>query len=207
MLPNSNYLKPTVWAEDAYNPKKSFATSLCVRSYLRPLYLFSKLHCLCESNNTVPLGSLKIFKTMMDRHRPHPETKVLKPCASCQVFFGTGHSEKEEERHFSFFGNCAEFDIIQTEDSHQKLRAIRATDHWKTFKSACKKHLDAFKKLRKTVRIKSQRLKWEDLVEYFEETRDTKQKALRYKWIPSRDDYGLVSGLVSGLVDYEIVSN
>ena len=202
ILPNTNQLKPFVWAEGAYNPKKNFATSLCVQNYVRPLYVYSKLCHLRKSNKIVAFGDLKIFNTM-DGHRPHPgqhkigfETKALKPCASCQTFFRTNFSEKEEERDFSLFGNCAEYDIIQTNDLQQKLQ--EKCHHWKTFESACKKHLHAFKTLMRRVR-RSQWLERRDLLEYFEKTRNTKQKALMYKWI--KNEYKIVT------VDYKIVSN
>ena len=202
ILSDGNFLKPTVWAEDANNPKENFGTSLGVRPYLKPLYLYIKL-CDLRKGSNVALRDLKTFRCV-DRycrqynaqHRTGFEAEIT-PCASCQIFFS--NFEGEKAINFNNFGNCAEFDIIGTQDSREKLRDIKEKDLWSNFKSACEKHYDAFNKLRERMRF--QRLKTEDIMlEYYEKTQNTNLKNLGYKWIPSTHDYELVTR------DYIIVS-
>ena len=202
-LPDVNYLKPAFWAEDAYNPDKYFATSLGVPHYIRPLYLYAKLGDLCKRKYSVVDACPNSHS--MGEPRPHiyPDyaqlkTVVVNPCTSCRIFFES--FKTKIERNITYFGLCAEFDVIQTMDSQQKLRAMKESNQWKSLKSACENQLSACSKLRNSAR-KSQRLKRNDLLEYFETTRNTNQKTLQYKWIPSKNSNELVTR------DYKIVSN
>ena len=196
-LPDGNYLKPAVWAENAKNPDIYFSTSLGVPHFIRPLYLYAKLRDLCKRKYSV-VDSHPHFRSMT-AHRLHfyrdytqIKTVVVNPCTSCRIFFES--FQTKIERNITYFGLCAEFDVIQTMDSQQKLRAMKKSDHWRSFKSACKNQLSACSKLRNIV-------KRNDLLEYFETTRNTNQKTLQYKWIPSKTSYELVTR------DYKIVSN
>ena len=215
-LVDGNYLKPVMWAED--DPIKHFAVSVGMYYYLRPLYLYTKLCNLRNCNDDVALENVKAFQSM-DRNskqydalgqskykKSEDETELegeVKPsCTSCTIFFEDGESRKQTEvpeTNFNYFGNCAEFDIVQTAHLKQKLRDIRGEKPWEHFKSGCEKHIRAFKKLKMEVLKKVtkskrlQRLKRKHMLYYYNQTHNTNRKALKYKWSDRVAAYGLVT--------------
>ena len=202
-LVDGNYLKPVMWAED--DPIKYFAVSVGMYYYLRPLYLYTKLCNLRNCNDDVALENVKAFQSM-DRNSPQynplekSEYKASQPpCASCTIFFENRESIKREETNFNYFGNCAEFDIVQTAHLKQKLCNIRGERPWGDLKSSCEKHVRAFKKLKMEVLKKVtkskrlQRLKREHMLYYYNQTHNTNRKALKYKWTDREAAYALVT--------------
>ena len=163
-LESKNGLKPEVWAQHRSKKESSgYGVSLGVRSFVRPLYLYTKLCQLRNSENS-PLVSLKdvIAFTIEDDN-------VKQPCITCQCTFGF--------TRFPIIGNCAEYDVIGTVHPH-----LLQTEHWKeqwkekwkVFESACQQHLAAFNN------FNAMKL---DINEYFENTRHPKKpKVLKYQW-------------------------
>lgn len=213
-LSDGNYLKPVVWAEAAYDSKKYFAVSVGMRPYLRPLYIFTKLRSLSYTdNNFVALERVNAFQSIMDRKEKNGynpskksgykankskdegkkiEKETKNPCTSCEIFFQNVTPQYTEDTKFTYFGNCAEYDIVQGENSEQKLTEIKSSDHWEKFKLGCQGHFEAFTALREKVE-RSQQLKLKDMRDYYNDTHNINQKALKYRWSNSREAYELVT--------------
>ena len=219
-LHDGNYLKPVVWVEAEDNPKKYFAVSVGIRPYLRHLYLYTKLSSLNYSdNNLLALKKVKAFQSMKrDKHEEsyNPDKKSgyksnesedegdkvekepKRPCPSCKIFFSqNGMLEGEKIENFNYFGNCAEYDIVQEENSEERLNDIRSNnDNWETFKLECQKHFEAFTTLKGKIETSQQQnepLKRRDMHDYYNKTRKIYKKALKYKWSDSREIYELVT--------------
>ena len=193
LLCDVNYLKPVVWAKVEQNEKKHFAVSLGVRDYLRSLFLYAKLCNLRNSSEVIALHDVQAFQSV-DRHSQEYKnvedlaseyrTTQMHPCTSCKSFFNT--FETPGETQFNYFGNCAEYDLVRREHS---LSEIKTEDPWKEFRSACEKHISAFVKIKS--KVSKRQLRRSHLLKYFNSTRNTILKALKYKWIDSR--YKLVT--------------
>ena len=191
-----NYLKPVVWAEVEHNKKKHFSVSLGVRDYLRSLFLYAKLCDLRNSSEVIALQDVQAFQSV-DRHseeyRNADNDSASKyetpkdPCTSCKIFFNKFETQGETqpqretqgETRFNYFGNCAEYDLVQRENS---LSEIKTECHWEQFQSACRKHIRAFTTLKRKV---SNRQLRSVMHKYFNSTRNTNLKALKYKRIGS----------------------
>ena len=196
-----------MWAENEQNPKKHFAVSVGVRDYIRPVFLYAKL---CDLENSrdatgIALQDVKAFQCV-DRHsKEYKSNKKLEskykhcekdtnknPCTSCEIFFNT--FKKKEETQFNYFGNCAEYDLVQTKDARKKLGEIKDKDHWKSFESQCESHISASNDMLKFKRrTRRRQLNKKQMEEYFNKTRNTNLKALKYKWINSKSEYKLVT--------------
>ena len=196
-LRDGNYLKPCVWAENVQNPMKHFAVSVGVRDYIRPLFLYAKLCGLRNRSYAISLHDVEAFQCVnrhSDEYRNNENSKDLEsqykcsenetkdPCASCKIFFNT--FEKQEKTQFNYFGNCAEFDLLQTRDSDERLRQIKMTRHWNNFKIECQNHISVFNTLKERVRS-HQRIPRNHMEKYYNDTRDANLKALKYKWFPA----------------------
>ena len=101
--------------------------------------------------------------------------KTKMPCGGCEIFFA-GLKDKSEN-NINMFGNCAEYDVIQTENLDVELKSIEMTDHWKDFKSAFEKHFKEF-----NVKLKRNNPSENELKSNYEEIRKAKPKMLQYKW-------------------------
>ena len=177
-----------MWAQNVRNPKKHFAVSVGVRNYIRPLFLYAKLYDLENSRDAtgIALEDVEAFQSV-DRHSEEYKNADIDsasdyntpkdPCTSCKIFFGTFETQGETQYHY--LGNCAEYDLVRRENS---LSEIKAEDHWKEFRSACEKHISAFKTHQRKVSNGQLR---SDMHKYFNSTRNTNLKALEYKWIDS----------------------
>jgi hypothetical protein len=87
-------------------------------------------------------------------------------------------------------------DIIRTALSKEKISPINIP-HWENFKLGCEKHVEAFKELNEKVHEGSagrmQWLRWQDMKEYYEKSRNPKRNALKYKRITIFCRYELVN--------------
>lgn len=195
-LVDKNFLKPVTWAEDKNGTKKNFAASLGISGYLRPLYLYTKLYNL-KNVNAVALKDVQALKSMdkSTAQKTPDETQTeykneKNACDSCKILFENKESIKLEKSHITYFGNCAEFDIVRTENSEQKLHNIKATEvPWGNFKTECEEHIKAFKEFKNKV----PELQKEDMRAYYEKTKNTNLKALKYKWSDCEKIYELVT--------------
>lgn len=194
-LPNKNKFKPTVWAQRKKD-HKYYGVSLGVRSFVRPLYLFSKLRNLLSDNfeNNVELDDVqalthKIKKGGDGKHDDEKSqySEPIYPCISCQIFFN-------DRNHLQYFGNCAEYDVIRNRRINSKLYDLLKHTYereWLEVKSSCEKQLEAFRDFtqRKNETARSQNNVKEILKTYYKNAYGT--KSLRYKW--SMNGYTLIA--------------
>ncbi|CAB4011676.1 Hypothetical predicted protein, partial [Paramuricea clavata] len=162
-LPDINFLKPVVWAEHKDKPE-CCGVSLGVRKFVRPLFLYIKLtqlRNLENGHNGVDLKDVKAYESALKRkYLLKPEAPSNKkseynnekaPCQSCLVFFGRYKltlNKLKEPPSFLPFGNCAEYDVIRTNNLNSVLLDLKQnTQHWALFESACEHHFQAFNQL------------------------------------------------------------
>jgi hypothetical protein len=188
-LYDTNYLKPKTWAEVVEDKKRQecFGVSVGVRTFVRPLFLYIKLSQLRKNgNNHVKLEDVNAFQSRNGKKNHDSKSEYMKKskkCGSCEIFFA-GRKDKNK-KNINMFGNCAEYDVIQTENLDRVLRRIETTDHWKDFKSACEEHFKEFNKLRRD--NPSQ----DELESYYAKIREAKPKMLQYQW--KSESYELVA--------------
>ena len=203
MLKDGNYLKPTVWVEEA--DKKCFAVSLGMRPYLRHVYLYAKLSSLTYNNNdAVTLKEVKAFpctsRAESNQEKYNPEAKSsykfkkgkdgkevekqpISKCPSCKIFFQSEMIQYESGKRMNYFGNCAEFDIVQESNTEAKLNDIKRNAPWGKFQSGCEAHLNALKIFNENIRQRPNRQIEEVMKVYYDDTNYLNQKkALKYKW-------------------------
>ena len=209
-LPDSNYLKPAMWAEYKRKEKEStsqhetkecfaFGVSLGVRSYVRPLFLCIKLNQLRkieDENTVVALQDFESFRQSMKRKRMNVKTKYSKskePCDSCQIFFYLKPEHTQSKESFLPFGNCAEYDIIRTKNLDYYLDSPDVKSEWSKIEKACTNQLKAFKSLEREL-DESKKASGNDMLEaYHTKTRTPKMKVLRYESNPSQADHKLIA--------------
>ena len=188
-LYDTNYLKPKTWAEVVEDKKRQecFGVSVGVRTFVRPLFLYIKLSQLRKNgNNHVKLEDVNAFQSRNGKKNHDSKSEYMKKSkkrGSCEIFFA-GRKDKNK-KNINMFGNCAEYDVIQTENLDRVLRRIETTDHWKDFKSACEEHFKEFNKLR------CDNPSQDELESYYEKIREAKPKMLQYQWKSER--YELVA--------------
>ncbi len=151
-----------MWAEHKDRPS-CCGVSLGVRKFVRPLFLYIKLAQLRNvecGHNGVDLKDVKAYETSLRRkfliNQNPPSNKKSEydstkaPCQSCLVFFGHYELSLDKQKRQSFppFGNCAEYDVIRTNNLDSVLLALaHNTEHWALFESACQHHFKAFNEL------------------------------------------------------------
>ena len=214
-LTDGNYLKPEMWVEHKKCPENHCGFSLGVRSFVRPLYVHSRLREIRKhGDNGVKLGDLNVYhcvdrksfkrnptlaktKSKYKRRGNGRPRRKTKPCKSCEIFFdypSTLSSRpfdrvEENQRRLGVFGNCAEYDVIKTRKLNYLLRSIGDTS-WRDFESACEKHLKAFNDL--TTKTSEKHDPYVVLKEYFERVREPKiAKVLKYEWNSQSNSYRL----------------
>ena len=139
-LPDENRLKPTVWAEHQTR-KECFGVSLGVAAFVRSLYLHIKLSQLRNGNQDVQLEDV-IARTIPRGNDNQGEDRD--PCKSCKIFF----TDRSERTGSIFnFGNCAEYDVIQSPKLNSCLNSEEVANLWAEVKLACQGQLNAFKLL------------------------------------------------------------
>lgn len=175
-LPDVNKLKPAVWAKHEKNPE-SFGVSLGVRSFVRPLFIYVKLVQLRGykyKKECLKLSDTKAFEAIK-RGEMLTNSKYEKekdPCASCRAFFGVLQCSSKEPT-FLPFGNCAEYDVIQTANLDSHLNQIE--EDWNIFQFACQTYFKAFKDL-----ILSSEIEKENIQKYLE-IKAQNSKILQFK--------------------------
>ena len=206
-LIDGNYLKPAVWAGSLQH---NFAVSVGVRKYLRPLYLYKKLCDLPNMSNVIPTTldnvnalecvnrNSKEFKANHNECHLYQSTynKHKDPCTSCNLFFKNQVPHVPDPNKppaFNYLANCAEPDLVQEADTAKKLSKIKGTEHWTTFKEGCEGHIRAFNQLNEDIAKRSNRLQRKFLRDYYNKTRETKLKTLKYRWNPSTSGYEIVT--------------
>lgn len=210
LLIDGNYLKPTVWAESLQH---NFAVSVGVRRYLRPLYLYKKLCDLSNMGNDISttLDNVKAFQCVNRNSREFEtnygnchffqstyniEGTPKNPCTSCNLFFKNQVPHVPDPNKnpptFNYLANCAEPDLVQEADTAEKLSKIKDTEHWTTFKKGCEGHIGEFNKLKDKLK-QNNRLRQQSLRDYYNKTRETKLKTLKYMWNPSTSGYEIVT--------------
>lgn len=194
-LPDRNYLKPVVWAEHS-EKTGCCGVSLGVRSHVRPLYLYNKLSqlraidycnsgvklrdvCALKGVNREDMSKKTKYKKSNDEEKL--EHEIIPPCHSCKIFFESNTDPSPPNG--APFGNCAEYDIIRTANLNYVLQFIEWQNHWKEYKSACYRHIEAFNDLTQKVKESRQNRSAENksiMKNYFERTLNA--KVLRYQW-------------------------
>ena len=199
-LPDTNYLKPVVWARHEGKPQ-FYGVSLGVRRFLRPLYLYIKINDLRNErlDNGVKLEDVDAFQSTMRKFmKPNDKSEYIRkkpPCTSCQIFFD-GLIERKDE-NFPPFVNCAEYDVIRTPNLDYMLGYYEETDSWKQFKSACEEHFKGFNKLVQKLepgdhpRSRTE-METEELETYCGDS-TSNPKVLQYQWDSSETGYKLVA--------------
>ena len=138
-----------------------------MRKFVRPLFLYIKLTQLRNfknGHNGVDLKDVKAYESALKRkyllkqEAAEPEAPSNKkseynnektPCQSCQVFFDRYKLTLNKQKpSFPPFGNCAEYDVIRTNNLDSVLRDLKQnTEHWALFESACERHFQEFNQL------------------------------------------------------------
>ena len=186
---------------------KYCGVSLGVRSFARPLFLYIKLNqlrILPNDCNGVKLEAVKAYETALKRkfllkkdcpaRNKSGEYKNEKdPCRSCQVFFDCYKLTLiTRPRTFVPFGNCAEYDVIRTNNLDSLLRDLeRKTEHWALFESACEAHIQNFRQLSANLRTPVE--PYEEIKTYYISTGDA--KVLKYQKIgqPFNPEFKLIA--------------
>ena len=201
-LPNGNYLKPAVWAEHE-SRTEYFGVSLGVRSFVRPLYLYIKLSQLRKINSghtRLKLEEVDAFQSMDRRimieerayHEKSKYNKAIDPCKSCETFFGpTKNWPRASSINLPPFGNCAEYDIIRTENLDYYLASSCVIRLWSDVEVACKEQFRAFKELTKKLDGPGNLSKTEILQTYHTSTCNAKPKVLVFNFW--RGEYKLIA--------------
>jgi hypothetical protein len=175
-LPDTNYLKPAVWAQHKKKPTY-YGVSLGVRSFVRPLYLYIKLSQLrnVEDDHIKLKDRLTALnsKTALQINRLNDH--LIQPCGY-QRFFGF--------TSYPLFGNCAEYDVIGNVKP-----GLLQKNQWQEFKSACQQHLNAFNNMMLGMQREARYPYKQILKIYFENT--TNSKILKYQWNPEKKDFQL----------------
>ena len=198
-LPDKNKLKPKMWAQHKER-KECFGVSLGVRSYVRSLFLYTKLSQLREIGDEYTGVRLQDVDAIrhMDIMIPDEKSKYAipaKPCLSCKIFFdpdGKIIPEHKRFQDYAPFGNCAEYDVIRTENLDYFLASPDVKILWDDVKSACIKQFKAFKELARKLDLPGRaprRPPGNAMLRTFY----VKTKVLRYKWDISRRDYKLIA--------------
>lgn len=200
-LPDKNKLKPTTWAQHKER-KECFGVSLGVRPYVRSLFLYIKLSQLRRIEDNYTGGRLQdvnAFKHLM-RMETDEDSNYEEPadaCPSCKIFFDKDSSYPQYTRSQDGppFGNCAEYDVIRTENLDYCLASPDVKILWDDVKSACIKQFKAFKELAR--KLDGPRRPWPPrntmLQTYHTTTRAAKTKVLRYEWNLLQRDYRLIA--------------
>lgn len=200
------------WAEG----KRRFAVSLGMRPYLRHCYLYAKLRSLTYNNNdAVTLKEVKAFRCTSRRKsnkKYNPEKKSyykfekgedgkevekqpIPECSSCQIFFQSKIIRYQNSTSMNYFGNCAEFDIVQESNTEAKLNEIRRNAPWGKFQSGCEAHFTAFNIFNEKIRQRPNgQIEKTVMEDYYNDTNDLNQKkALKYKSSDGNAPYELVT--------------
>jgi hypothetical protein len=128
-------------------------------------------------------------KSKYKKSEDESKLRVKPPCFSCKIFFKRVSIEKKNAI-FPPFGNCAEYDVIQTPGLDLLLHQER--NDWRNFKSACDEHFKAFNELTKKLE-NSQNLSTEEILEEYY-TNTCNGKVLKYQWDDvSGEGYKLVA--------------
>ena len=154
-----------MWAKHNKKPE-CCGVSLGVRTFVRPLFLHIKLthlRDLANGGNGVNLSDVKActLESTLERkfllntdHAPSNKKSEYNnekaPCQSCLVFFDHHKlsSKKKKKQSFPPFGNCAEYDVIRTNNLDSLLLDLaKNTQNWALFESACQHHFEEFNKL------------------------------------------------------------
>ena len=133
-----------MWARHKEKPQ-IFGVSLGVRTFVRPLFIYIKLAQLRTGKNGVmtccKLSETQAFEKIR-RGSLSKYEKEKEPCSSCRAFFGVLRCLKKNSS-FLPFGNCAEYDVIQTGNLDCLLNLM--VTQWNIFQNACQEHFKAFK--------------------------------------------------------------
>ena len=216
-LPDSNYLKPVMWAEYKREKKEStsqhqrkecfaFGVSLGVRSYVRPIFLYIKLSQLrkIEDENTVVTPQdFESFRHGMKRKKMNVKSKYSEfkwPCKSCEIFFEEKSFKPKRtrsEESYLPFGNCAEYDVIRTKKLDKRLDSPNVKSKWTHVEKACTNQFLAFKELSRIIGELDGPEKASErnhaLQRYHTKTRTPRMKVLRYESNPSHADHELIA--------------
>ena len=229
-LPDMNKLKPKMWAQHKER-KECFGVSLGVRSYVRSLFLYTKLSQLRKIEREyrgVRLQDVDAFRHM-DIMIPDERSEYAvpaQPCLSCRIFFHPDKRTNPERTRFQGgscppFGNCAEYDVIRTENLDYCLAFPDVKALWDDVESACNMQFKAFKDLARkldgpgrpprrpprnamlqtyhtamlrtyhTAMLRTYHTAM--LRKYHTTTRKAETKVLRYKWDSSRREHKLIA--------------
>lgn len=106
------------------------------------------------------------------------------PCDSCQVFFDRYELTLDNlhtRMSFPPFGNCAEYDVIRTNNLDSVLLDLaNKTEHWALFETACQHHFKVFNELTKSLNVAEDlAADHEKIKQYYKDTNNA--KILRYK--------------------------
>ena len=135
-----------MWARHKGKPE-IFGVSLGIQKFVRPLFLYIKLVQLrtgkngvmtcCKLSETEAFGAMR--RGTLSKYKYEKEKE---PCSSCHAFFDVLRCS-EKIPSFIPFGNCAEYDIIQTGNLDYLLGQM--VTQWNIFQNACREHFKAFK--------------------------------------------------------------
>jgi hypothetical protein len=189
-LPDTNRLKPRVWAIHKSKTDR-YGFSLGVGSFVRPLYLYTKLnHIIHLDVKNGPVEDVKndtVKDVIAFRMNARMQaTRKIDPCVSCQSFYGFMSCAP--------IGNCAEYDVIQNV-RRDLLESPEETNS--KFKSAYEQHLAAFGKMLEMVEKDRGRSAKEKIEKYFKDTRcPLKPNVLMYQRQQSSGNYDVVIKLI-----------
>ena len=157
-MEENNGLKPTVFA---YHDKKHdfYGVSLAVRSFVRPLYLYTKLLQLGCPGQRLKLGDVKAIKLK----------KNIPACVGCQYFY-----KGRVKIGIYPIGNCAEYEVLG--NVHPELKT---GSKWEQFKEPCIQHFTEYVEMLQELTVQGP----DTLERYFNGSREPlKPKVLVYKW-------------------------
>ena len=190
-LPDVNFLKPVVWAEHNKMPN-CCGVSVGVRTFVRPLFLYLKIMQLRKlecGHHSINLKDVVAFQSALKKEyllnpADPPQNKrseysqEKEPCQSCQVFFGHCKFLSRKKPSFPPFGNCAEYDVIRTNNLESLLLYLaHNTEEWALFETACQHHFKAFKEF--AASLQENKDQSERIKAYYKETSDA--KILKYQ--------------------------
>ena len=190
-LPDVNFLKPVVWAEHNKMPN-CCGVSVGVRTFVRPLFLYLKIMQLRKlecGHHSINLKDVVAFQSALKKeyllnpadppqNKRSEYSKEKEPCQSCQVFFGHCKFLSRKKPSFPPFGNCAEYDVIRTNNLESLLLYLaHNTEEWALFETACQHHFKAFKEF--AASLQENKDQSERIKAYYKETSDA--KILKYQ--------------------------
>ena len=182
-----------------HGQRLSYGVSVGVRSFVRPLYLYKKLHTLIkrENDEVIRLSNVAAFEVEPpQQHQPPQQDQPPQqrqpqqqqdqnipkpPCITCQYLFD-GFTSKPKFP----IGNCAEYDIIG-----KVPRNLLETQPWRRFVSACQQHLHAFNAMNREI-LNGAGQSRKILQDYFDNAHAQGQKVLKCEWNPEERAFDII---------------